>query len=313
MGVDSRATRQSRAANLRSMHIPPICSRSAQAVDQTGPDGVSRTPKAHWDALVLSGGGVKGIAMLGCLRALQASGTLSKCSIFVGSSIGAVLSAVMACNRDLGDMYQYNVLEFQYKPDVDIGGLSSRFGLDSGANLDAWIKTVLGEAANATFESVRRTYGKTLVIVATNLEERAPVYLGPDTSPHMQISLALRMSCAVPLYMTAVKHEGKTYVDGCVSDNFPCEYARDSLGARRVLGVRFAAVPSQSPIDTLESYLGALLECLLVRALPSNTDVIELQAGHVTNVVLFKLPKATMVKMHDDGAQQAHEFLKKIQ
>lgn len=259
--------------------------------------------------LVLSGGGMKGVASLGAAVALKRAGMLKGVRTMVGTSAGALVAAALATDRaSLGVLS--DLVDSSYKPDIDFGNLMSTFGLDSGRHLDHWISVLMG-GKRYTFEEVRRQHGVDLVVCATNLSERRPQYFGPDSTPNMDVSLALRMSCAIPLYFAAVSHEGKLFVDGAVSDNFPMAWAAQTYGLDGVLGIAFKPRRS-NPNTNLEDYVGALVECSTRRHYdPSlHRRVLQLDTG-ARSAFEFGMKKRDMKKLYVGGAKQAREWIKK--
>jgi predicted acylesterase/phospholipase RssA len=262
------------------------------------------------DTLVVSGGGLKGVAALGAVHALRRRGMLDSVTTMVGTSAGALVCAALACGKDPLDVLR-RIGPKTFRPDIDIARLPFSYGLDSGAGLVRFIDEVLEE--RHTFESLRRVRGVRLVVCVTNLNRREPEYLGPDTHPHMDVALALRMSCSVPLYFTAVRVAGEdVYVDGVLTDNFPCEWALAN-GARGVLGIRFAS--SQGPIRSLDAYLMALADCAVrhgPRRSTRGVRVLELHPGIPTSVN-FNAPRAEVRRLFASGVQQARTWVKKTE
>lgn len=264
-----------------------------------------------YDALVLSGGGMKGLAMLGATAYLKREGYLKDVNMYIGTSIGGIVATALACGLDPDEIFEKRVVGFKYRPDVDISLLDKSFGLDSGANLDKWLAQLF--PADLTFESLYRETRTTVVIVATNLNKRHAEYFSRITTPDMPLRLALRISCSVPVYFAAVKRDGMLYTDGALTDNFPIDHAFE-MGAKKVFGIRFK--PQTKPPDfkwAFDSFVGALLESAVIRGVPNRAaHVLDLDAGSNTQPLNFKVSKEGMKTLHREGAQQAAAFMKKI-
>ena len=265
-------------------------------------------PPERIEVLVVSGGGMKGVASLGAVSALRRTGALKHVHTVVGTSAGALVAAALAT-----DMASLKLLDgltrTKYKPDFDLGNLLSTFGLDSGRHLDEWIDVLLGGKAY-TFREIRDIHNMRLVVCATNVTERRPEYFGPETSPDMDVALALRMSCTIPLYFSAVTHGGKMYVDGAVCDNFPLAWAGEAYGHHKVLGIAFKPRLS-SPDASLEQYVGALLECSTRRHYGADDRrVMQLDTG-ARSAFEFNMSRRDMKKLYIAGARQARAWLKK--
>lgn len=292
------------AVCVRKLEQSPTSSMKRPSILKFG----SRT---KYDALVLSGGGMKGLAMLGATGFLKKAGHLDKVNLYVGTSIGAIIATALAFGLDPDDIFNKRVIGFKYSPDVDISLLDKAFGLDSGANFDKWLADIF--PATLTFESLYHATNSTVVIVATNLNKRHAEYFSRLTTPTMPIRLALRISCSVPVYFAAVTMDGMLYTDGAVTDNFAVDHAIE-MGAKKVLGIRFK--PQTKPPHSkwaFDSFVGALLESAVVRKIPNRiADILDLDAGSNTQPLNFKISKDTMRLLHRDGAHQAATYMKKI-
>ena len=269
-----------------------------------------RTPRApppqpaQIDTLVLSGGGVRGVAMLGAISRLQAEGVLCGVHTVVGTSAGALLGALVATRCDLRASLDV-MCAHGYVPDFDFGRLFKEYGLDSGRSLDSLVAALL--PPNITFDQVLRDNGMRLVVCATNLSTRTSEFFSADTHPDMSVALAIRMSCSVPLFFKAVLHSGSWYVDGSVTNNLPCDWAFRN-GSTRVLGITLKA--RTSPINGIDGFLGALVEAAATTHTSSRADVLELDGPGVSSLN-FGAPRPQLLRLFTSGAHQADVFMKK--
>lgn len=252
---------------------------------------------------------MKGIATLGALVELREAGWLGRVRTFSGTSVGAVLAALLAIDADLEATFAKHVLDFEYTSSYDLAGLDKTFGLDTGEGLAAWIDRVLG-GRQLTFRDVRTLYGATLLVCASNLNTRDAVTFGPDSHPDMDVALALRMSCSIPLYFAAVTHRGELYVDGAITDNMPICQA--GAGGKRVLGIRLKSRPRPTGATwTLDGFLGAIVECAVHSPVPACVDavILDVDAGSGSQPVNFKMPRRHMQRIYDAGRVQARDFM----
>lgn len=187
-------------------------------------------------ALVISGGGARGMAALGAASVLRRRGILETTRAFVGTSAGALVAASLATRT----------------PPCDAARIFCSPGkrpFRGADTLDAWIRDLVGDAT--TFEDVLETHGTELVACASSVSTRKPVYFSARTHPTMRVRDALRASCAVPLVFPPVRVLGDAYVDGGLTDNFPMAYARAAYGD--ALGVRVTALHGK---DAYARFLG---------------------------------------------------------
>lgn len=258
------------------------------------------------DTLVLSGGGLKGVATMGALDRLQAAGMLAGVRTVVGTSAGALVGALVATRKDLRAALDV-VSSHGYSPDFDFERLAREFGLDNGQCIYSLARAMLGGDPGLTLADVRRLHGISLVVCVTNVSRRAAEYLGPDTHPDMPLLLAIRMSCSVPLYFSAVRYGGEWFVDGSLVDNFPCNWALDH-GGTHVLGI--STRPVEGGVASLESFLGAVVESVASSRVCDRADILDLRLPGVSSLH-FGAPPDAIAAIFRAGADQASAFVKK--
>lgn len=207
-----------------------------------------------YDGLVLSGGAARGAAFLGALHRLREEGLLRQVNTVAGTSIGSLVAVLFAQGADMAQVLE-KIADRPFSVDFDFSTLESSFGLDDGSGLLAFVRSLVGRQ---TFGELQRATGKEVVVCATSLQARKPVYFGPRTSPDMEVAVAVRLSCTLPFLFGFAVHEGQAYVDGGLVDNFPVR-AATAAGCRRILGLRFRQPVPKSIPNTLTEYVVALM------------------------------------------------------
>jgi predicted acylesterase/phospholipase RssA len=120
-------------------------------------------------------------------------------------------------------------------------GLFEQLGLEDGQHIMALLKRLTELKIGGVCEGDRLTFhqlfiitGRCLHVNAYCIEDDCGVYFSVDRTPDMPILLAVRMSISIPLVLTAVRYENKTYVDGGLDNVFPISLfpADETLGIR---------------------------------------------------------------------------------
>ena len=198
-------------------------------------------------ALVLSGGGAKGLAHIGLLRALDSVGV--RPDLVVGTSMGAIVGALYAAGltgREIDSVVRSEpggTLIRSFRPLVPraIGVLhpmvsfadgEGMAGFQTGAVREREVDALLTRTlllgnlrARGNFDSLPIPFRA----VATDFRARRPVVIGTG-----DLAQAVRASIAIPLLFPPVEIDGRTLVDGGLTANIPVEVAR-RLGATRVI------------------------------------------------------------------------------
>ena len=156
--------------------------------------------------LALSGGGVRGMAHIGLIQALEEMDL--EISMVSGTSIGAIIGAMYCNGRSCDEMldffratplFKYNYVTWN-KPGL----------LDTDRYYDGFLKGI----GATRFEELN----KPLFVVTTNLEKgELRVFHEGELIP------AVLASAALPPYFSPVRIEDERYGDGGVMNNFPIE------------------------------------------------------------------------------------------
>ncbi|NEM98878.1 patatin-like phospholipase family protein [Pontibacter burrus] len=185
--------------------------------------------------LALSGGGARGIAHLGVLKAFDELGI--KVSIFSGVSSGAIVSVFYAAG---------------YSP-VEILKLIKELSIFK------IIRPAIGEAGLLHLDEVEKLYNKYLgahitfeelkipvIISATEMNEGVTVYFSTG-----EIIKPLIASSAVPILYHPISYQGKLLNDGGLLNNLPLDPLHQNCDIK--IGVHVNPINHQAKVTTLRS------------------------------------------------------------
>lgn len=159
--------------------------------------------------LVLSGGGARGIAHIGVLKALEELGVQFSC--IAGTSAGALI----------GTLYS-----FGYKPDEIIKiiistsflkSIKPAWTLSGLLKLDSLAALLVKYIPENNFDTLKIP----MTIAATDIQLGKPEYFTKG-----ELYSAILASCCVPAVFNPISFNGKTYIDGGILDNLPASSIR---------------------------------------------------------------------------------------
>jgi NTE family protein len=186
--------------------------------------------------LVLSGGGLKGLAHIGVFRALEEHGLQP--SLVVGSSIGSLIGAAWAAGVPLRQMEERaravrrrDIFQVAHT-DVAFRRLMAP-ALYRREPLEFLVRSLIGDI---TFRDLPRR----LLVNTVDLHSGMQVLWGLPGLLDTQVADAVVASCALPGIFPPRVINGRSYVDGAVVENLPVRLAA-SLGSGPILAVNVAA------------------------------------------------------------------------
>ncbi|GAC1691963.1 MAG: hypothetical protein NVS9B3_10500 [Gemmatimonadaceae bacterium] len=182
-------------------------------------------------ALVLGGGGLKGFAHIGVLRALAERGLVP--ALFAGTSIGALIAAAHAGGMSVDEMADR--AESLVRRDLfrlnHMGVILERLRASS-----LYLEEPLRKLAEAVTPLVTfDVLPKRLLVNTVDIERGIPAVWGLAGMRDVPVSDAVYASCALPGFFPPGRVDGRLCVDGGVIDNLPVGIA--SLGMDAVIAV----------------------------------------------------------------------------
>ncbi len=221
-------------------------------------------------ALVLSGGGLRGFAHLGVLRALQRLG--AEPDLIVGSSVGAVIGGLYASGTALDA-----VERLALAPEMDPWSSWFVSPQSRSAGLGVFMR---GALAQRRMEDFPRRFAA----VATARDSGIACAFGRGDAV-----CAILASSALPGALAPMAIDGREYVDGGLSQPLPVRLAR-MLGAQHVVAVDVGFHPEvPAPVGRIGSVFHAGF--LMARNLSAPDRA---QADVVIEPVLPSVPDVTL-------------------
>ncbi|MDR2890066.1 MAG: patatin-like phospholipase family protein [Alistipes sp.] len=216
-------------------------------------------------AVVLSGGGAKGVAHIGALKVIERAGI--PVDIIVGTSMGSIIGGLysigyspeqidsMVMSQDWGfllsDRTRRRSQTISQKEDNDKYQVRYSFGrklegvggLIEGTNLEMLFNDLMvGYHDSIDFDRLPIPFA----CVASNIVDGSPRIFRDGVLP-----VAMRASMAIPGVFSPVYLDDQVLVDGGVVNNFPTDIARQ-MGADVIIGVDV-----QSSLKTKEELVSA--------------------------------------------------------
>ena len=193
--------------------------------------------------LVLGGGGARGMAHVGVIRALAEADV--RVHAVAGCSMGGIVGAFLAAGYDADGMEEV-ARGIRYESLLSFGELGGIVGGDG-------IAALLAEHLPERFDQLERE----LLVSAVDVQKGELVVLNEGA-----LVPALRATSALPGLIAPVRHADRVLMDGGVLNNLPVDLAR-TLGRAPVVAVDVASPPDRElRFDDDRGLLGRLRDVL---------------------------------------------------
>jgi NTE family protein len=182
-------------------------------------------------SLVLGGGGLKGFAHIGVLRALEERGV--RPALVAGTSIGALIAAAYAGGMSVAEMEQRALaLSKQDLFRIDHLHMVTKRMLSPSLYLAGPLEALVQQIVPAT---TFRRLETPLLVNTVDLERGTQVIWGLPGLQDVAVADAVYASCALPGFFPPRVIRGRTCVDGGVMENLPLSISTQQVDA--VIGV----------------------------------------------------------------------------
>ena len=198
--------------------------------------------------LALSGGGVRGAAHVGAIKALEENGI--KIDAVAGTSAGSIVTALYAMGYTTDEMYKlfnyFSKSVMAISPKYFFGGIKQKKGiqlggLTSGENIELAVE----EAAKLKNIKNIKDIKMPIAIPTTDLILDQEIIFtnnenaqGEEYIQDIEIGKAVRASCSFPGMYAPLEYDKYQFADGGIFDNLPALQTRN-LGVDKVISVKF--------------------------------------------------------------------------
>lgn len=245
--------------------------------------------------LVLSGGGVRGMAHIGLIRALNAYGISA--NIVAGSSVGALVGALYANGNTVEDMLAF----FKETPLFKYNFLTL---VKSGfIDTDRYFDIFKGYFPEDSFDALERE----LHVVATNLQKAEQRFFSKG-----ELIRPLLASAALPPLFSPLELDGELYADGGIMNNFPLEAVREK--ADFIIGSNVSIVGDLQKKDVKNSLqLASRVTALMIYAInQQKMEACDLMLAPKELEAIGVIDRKGMEKAYTIGYEHAITMLKKF-
>jgi len=207
--------------------------------------------------LAFCGGGIRCVAHVGVLKALNEAGLLNCVKEMIGVSAGALFALLYVLGYSIGQIESLALsFDFRILGDIDPEDLllfSVNLGLNSGDMLDKLVASVLrqkGFDKDVTFAQLAAGTRLGFRCYATELQTSTIKEMSAAATPEMLVRTGVRASMSLPIMYSPVPCGDTLLVDGGLLHNLPLVFLNDAEVAD-TWGVLF--VSESKKVDAIDS------------------------------------------------------------
>ncbi len=263
--------------------------------------------------VALAGGGLKGIAHIGALKALKDLGI--KIDYLSGTSSGALIGTIYALGYNTDEIlerflsYYKAMTKIPKKPLFKAGvtylgsGVAKVEGLINGEDIGNIIKECAKEKNISNMNDLPIPYA---VATVDTISTKECIFLSRhynlkndniDYLYDAPVDIATRASIAFPAVFTPCNYKGYNFIDGGTKDNLPVHILKD-MGATKTLGLSFKIDEYKPELDLFAILLRTvdIFSLKDVRKAQAEADLaIEIDAAGTSLLVVDDVDKVFKV------------------
>lgn len=271
--------------------------------------------------VIFSGGSIRGLSYIGCLKSLEEQGILEGLTTFAGVSIGSIMATLIYLGFSSKELYQLIMaIKLDELKNIDFDNIMdffTNFGVDNGEKFKKFIEICIrkrGFKHDINFQEAQNIIKKKLIIVGSCLNTQSADYFSYETTPKMKIVDAIMASISIPFYFTMKTYGEFSYGDGGLIDNFPIQLFKDELD--ETLGFLICEnVMTYNKIDGIDKFTLSVISCmnnqlqkLYLELYRKYTILIHLNY----NCLQFKLSDKEKLHIINTGYQETNKYFHKL-
>lgn len=279
------------------------------------------------NGLCLAGGGVKGAAHIGVIKALEEENIDFK--YIGGTSSGSIVACLYSCGFTSDEIYKIfkkyckkiRYVDFLNVIKLIVGliftGNIIIDGLNSGKEIEKLIKKVCNKRGIFNIQDAR----KTIAIPSVNLCNGKVICFTSECNKKIdldntvfvndiEIGKAVRASCSYPVVFSPCKYKDIKLIDGGIRENVPWKELK-RLGARKVLNITFEEETTnecdKNIIEVASSSIGLLSKELSSYELEGSDYTIKIKTNKIGLLDMKQIDK-----MYEEGYNETKKNIKEI-
>jgi predicted acylesterase/phospholipase RssA len=262
-------------------------------------------------ALIMKGGGMKGIAYIGALQELE---RFYRFDMYAGTSAGAITAALLGAGYTVDELRK---IMFETDFSTFIPERLSQFtnflfygGLHRGLELTLWLDRLLASKLDSVNQVVLGQLPIPVVLYACRRDADAIIFDSADRKS-TPVSYAVRCSMSIPLFFTPEKSEGLNVFDGGMRHNYPVQALLKRYPGKKFIGLYLGEevyIPRRPSV--FRDLINIAFEATDVESVNEHKNSTIIIDPSPVSTVDFKLSREEKEFLLSQGRAAARKFLK---
>ncbi|CDE10787.1 predicted esterase of the alpha-beta hydrolase superfamily [Clostridium sp. CAG:354] len=273
--------------------------------------------------LCLSGGGIKGVAHIGAIKALEEKGI--KFDYVSGTSSGSIIATLYACGFTTDEMYKIFTKYAKSIRYIDFENIKRFFkniftgrgvridGLNSGIKIKKLVREVCMQKGIKNIKQIKMPilipavdiYTDELCVFSNNINKEIKSRVNYIND--IDIGTAVQASCSYPGIFSPCPFNNKLFVDGGITENLPCKETKKA-GANKVLSIVFEDKEPKKCCNNIFEIINKSFSLLCKELARYELDGTDYLLKIKTNRVGL-LEKSKMQELYEEGYIQTKKML----
>lgn len=273
--------------------------------------------------LCLSGGGIKGIAHVGAIKALEEDGV--KFTYVSGTSSGSIIATLYACGFTTDEMYEIFTKYAKSIRYIDFENIKRFFkniftgkgiridGLNSGTKIKKIVNEVCIKKGISNIKEIKMPilipavdiYTDELCVFSNNTNKNIKSEINYIND--IDIGTAVQASCSYPGIFSPCPFKNQLFVDGGITENLPWKETKKA-GANKVLSIVFEDKEPKNCCNNIFEIINKSFSLLCKELAHYEWDGTDYLLKIETNRVGL-LEKSKMQELYEEGYIQTKKML----
>lgn len=212
-----------------------------------------------YDTLIISGGSVKGYAILGSFKYLFDNNIIKYSNLkhIIGASVGALMSLPILLKIDTNiiskimlntDIKLYNEEQFTIK------NLFNNYGIYENCEIEKYVKIFCKyflKKENITLKELFKKTNIKFTVKVSNVTKNSIEYINHLNYPNLDLVTLIKMTTSIPIFFKPVIYNNNIYCDGANGGGLPIEYNK----SKYYLGIYLSIFIDKKKVNNIVDYI----------------------------------------------------------